>query len=193
MNLQLTKPAIAAALVTSSGFVHALTNGSFEDQAVVDGDQATISFSSGWGNGGGSSLVIDPFNVAEVVQAYAGDQFAKIVPGSSIYQNVSFGPGTYEISFWALGDGFSTLTPNAITSPLNSPVASTNFSSTSWTEFNYSISTPGNYKLWFGTTAAAGALIDNVSITAVPEPETYAMMLAGLGAIGFMARRRKAV
>jgi hypothetical protein len=34
--------------------------------------------------------------------------------------------------------------------------------------------------------------LDNVSVTAVPEPETYAMMLAGLGALGFMGRRRKA-
>ena len=34
--------------------------------------------------------------------------------------------------------------------------------------------------------------IDNVSVAAVPEPETYAMMLAGRGAMGFVGRRRKA-
>jgi hypothetical protein len=28
-------------------------------------------------------------------------------------------------------------------------------------------------------------------VTPVPEPETYAMLLAGLGLIGFMVRRRK--
>ena len=33
----------------------------------------------------------------------------------------------------------------------------------------------------------------SLTVTAVPEPETYALMLAGLGAIGFVARRRKAV
>ncbi len=38
-----------------------------------------------------------------------------------------------------------------------------------------------------------GLAIDNVrfSVTAVPEPSTYAMLLAGLGAVGFMARRRR--
>jgi len=32
----------------------------------------------------------------------------------------------------------------------------------------------------------------NTQVAAVPEPETYAMMLAGLGALGFLGRRRKA-
>jgi hypothetical protein len=33
----------------------------------------------------------------------------------------------------------------------------------------------------------------NLTVTAVPEPEAYALMLAGLGLVGFMARRRKSV
>lgn len=32
--------------------------------------------------------------------------------------------------------------------------------------------------------------IDNVSITAVPEPSTYAMLIGGLGLVGWVARRR---
>jgi hypothetical protein len=33
--------------------------------------------------------------------------------------------------------------------------------------------------------------VDNITVTAVPEPETYAMLLAGLGLLGFAARRRQ--
>ncbi len=33
---------------------------------------------------------------------------------------------------------------------------------------------------------------EGVLVSAIPEPETYSMMLAGIGLLGFMARRRKA-
>jgi len=36
-----------------------------------------------------------------------------------------------------------------------------------------------------------GGKISFTVITAVPEPETYAMLLAGLGLIGLMTSRRK--
>jgi len=44
-----------------------------------------------------------------------------------------------------------------------------------------------------GRSDSLGTSLDKVSLTAaVPEPETYAMLLAGLGLVGFAARRRKA-
>ena len=43
-----------------------------------------------------------------------------------------------------------------------------------------------------GTTAGAGASYTGfLNLSPVPEPETYAMFLAGLGALGLMASRRR--
>ncbi len=39
--------------------------------------------------------------------------------------------------------------------------------------------------------ALSHATLYGGTVTAVPEPETYAMMLAGLGVVGYMARRRR--
>ncbi len=59
--------------------------------------------------------------------------------------------------------------------------------------------TPDHYtwSLWSINSAIAGlprnadfAPTSNISVAVVPEPETYALMLAGLGAVGLVARRR---
>ena len=41
------------------------------------------------------------------------------------------------------------------------------------------------------TTLGAASYSGNIYATHLPEPESYAMMLVGLGALGFLARRRR--
>ena len=55
--------------------------------------------------------------------------------------------------------------------------------------------TPGNYSLNIAgyklNPSASASYAGNIAISPVPEPETYAMLLAGLGLLGFSFRRRK--
>ena len=51
--------------------------------------------------------------------------------------------------------------------------------------------TAGTYQIVFKR-ASDAAFTGAFTVAAVPEPETYALMLAGLGLIGFTARRRQA-
>lgn len=83
---------------------------------------------------------------------------------------------------------------------------------TGWLESSITLAAAGNYKIEIGVTNYGDAQYDSAlafdfqgmkhstaaltspSITAaVPEPESYAMMLAGLALIGGIARRRKSV
>ncbi len=57
--------------------------------------------------------------------------------------------------------------------------------------FSFSGLTAGTYALTFlGSGAGGYGGYYTVTTTPVPEPETYAMFLAGLGALGLMASRR---
>ncbi len=63
--------------------------------------------------------------------------------------------------------------------------------------FNYSpiLAGSGTYKLEVlgksASTSAAAGYNGNMILAAVPEPESYAMLMAGLGLLGFVSRRRK--
>jgi hypothetical protein len=58
----------------------------------------------------------------------------------------------------------------------------------------YSLNFSGISKVTLTSNQGDWIVVDNITTdsitTAVPEPETYAMMLAGLGLMGFIARRR---
>ena len=56
--------------------------------------------------------------------------------------------------------------------------------------FSFTGLSAGTYALTF-LGSGTGGYGGYFTVTAVPEPETYAMMLAGLGAIGFVAARRR--
>jgi hypothetical protein len=66
-------------------------------------------------------------------------------------------------------------------------------SNNSWQHYSYTFNAQAGtgYHLYFVGIGSQFA-VDNVSVmpTAVPEPEAYAMLIAGLGALGLAAKRR---
>ena len=99
------------------------------------------------------------------------------------------GPGTVSGSIFSSGYAISAVT---LIDSANVTIASDITPSS----FSFGGLTAGSFKLSFlGMNSTPDSSFYGGSVgavtTPVPEPETYALMLAGLGVIGFMASRRR--
>ncbi len=70
------------------------------------------------------------------------------------------------------------------------------YGSSGWTSFSFTAATAGDYTLELGVanhgdnSFPSTAVLDNVSLSAVPEPASWAMMLGGFGMVGGAMRAR---
>ena len=103
---------------------------------------------------------------------------------------------SYTASFALAGSQRGTTETVAV----NFGSASANFTLASSDAFavrslNFTPSASGNFALSFANAGGdnVGILLDNVSVdvAAIPEPETYALMLAGLVVVGGLVQRRR--
>lgn len=93
---------------------------------------------------------------------------------------------------WSLSGPSQTLANTGLGFVLNNPGPGGLPGADQHVSYTWNNLVAGHYTLAFATNFGALKVDDvQVAVTAVPEPETYAMMLAGLGLMASVARRRK--
>jgi hypothetical protein len=180
-SLQLNNQTVSAPGLNSTYGLYIAFSGSGNVTTIPNGTTGTFS---------SLNYTLYGYNGAPATFGFSGDtpvvNGASNIPGAVI---LASGTGTGFVGTAgsvAYASASVTLTPaNTNTSFFSSPspfytLADTSFISTATT---FVPATSG-----FKITQGAGSF--HFIATPVPEPETYAMMLAGLGALGFMARRR---
>jgi hypothetical protein len=161
----------------NSGSVATLSGGT-----VYTSDQPFADIPAG-GVFGGDFLAAGPTSTSPATLTFTngGVDYVSFLWGSPDTYNTltvtSTAPGSTSQQFTATGLGFSSTNGNQ--------------SFSQYVQFS-GLNGSKILSLAFDNTTATDAFESaNYSITPVPEPETYALMMAGLGVVGFIARRRK--
>ena len=201
----MNKLLLAVALAASFGVAHAgptnlVVDGSFEDQAQAAGSWNVYSAINGWTTVSGSGIEVRD-QVAG--NAFDGKNYVELdsYSNSAMAQTLTTSAGSlYNLSFAYSARAGVDASSNPIEVLWNGVSVATvtasglGQSGNVWQSFNYAVTGTGSDTLTFrarGTSDTVGGSLDAVSVSAVPEASTYAMMFAGLVAIGFSVGRRR--
>jgi PEP-CTERM motif-containing protein len=175
------KNAIAAAVALSSlcfvGAAHAVVDTPEEGSFGLLSAPNSVAF-TGHESGG---LVAMSDEVTFSVESLSASNVGTI---SSSIGGTGF--GTFGTSLWDVADDTGPLATGSVT----------NLSGFWFSVFSFApLTTGSDYSIHIDGVTLAGSetatYSGTMAVSAIPEPETYAMMLAGLGLMGFIARRRK--
>lgn len=131
--------------------------------------------------------------------AFSGSQYMYVndfgVAGTKVEQQLALvGGTTYRLTFAEGGvPGFSPVAGLAVTLGTFEAVIAPRDGNSAWEVFSYDY-TPlmsGPALLAFASTTSGYVTIDNVTVVAVPEPQTYALLLAGLAGLALATKRRR--
>ena len=198
--MKLKQLAVVATLLLGSSLTHAASPIFSDDFNSYVADQLnwTPPASSGW--------TVSPNGTVDLIGTGGVLDF---VPGNGSYvdldgttsssgllsNNVNLvGGTTYTLSFDLAGSQRgSAETVNVNFGSTNASYSLNSADPFSPLTLNFTPGSNGSYSFSYLNVGGddVGALLDNVSVSPVPEPEIYAMLLAGLGLMGVMARRRK--
>jgi len=191
------------AMLPSAANAAEFVNGSFEAGAPA-GSFSTVS--------GGNNSSISGWTVTGNSVDYIGNYWTAQDASRSVDLNGAAQGGIqqtfdtldgiqYNVTFWLAGnpDGLP-VAKSVLVSATGATDGLFSFDSTGasknnmgWSKYTYNFLASGtSTTLSFASqnAGAYGAALDNVSVSAVPEPATWALMLIGFAAVGFGMRRR---
>lgn len=206
----ISKTLIAAAAALASLGANALTvsespvSGNFLALAKTGDHTGTLGGTFGTIAGG---QILNSDSPTADINAFGttlfGGNFLSAGPTSTSPSVLTFTGGASFISFlWGSPDTYNTLTVTTtlgVSTYVPGGVGGLTFTTTNGSQsYAQYVSFAGTgtekiLSLTFASPSQDAFEAGNFSVTAVPEPETYALMLAGLGVLGFVARRRKPV
>ena len=159
---------------------------------------------NGWTTTSGSGIEIQSNRTLDTVDAQDGTHYVELDSNSnsSMAQTLSLGVGKYLLSFW-----YSPRTPDPATNGIEYAIGTiaggkvkngvpVGANVGTWVQIKtlFDVVKAGDYKLQFaavGTNDTYGGLIDNVSVAPVPLPAAGFGLMAALGGLAAMRRRRK--